>query len=127
MPAFYQAAMMIVEAIENKETQLVFDAHQAAAPAISSFKNEQKSRLGGARLSYTVKKESETMLNIKRVRTNCQRRQRFSWERQPQSCVAQRNAEWFVKQGETLPDKQVLKCTWNFWEKTEFEDLVLLL
>lgn len=50
----------------------------------------------------------------------------FSWERQPQSSFAERNANGLLNR-ETLPDKQVLKCTWNFREKTEFEDLVLLL
>lgn len=51
VPAFYQAAMMIVEAIENKETQLVFDADQAAAPLYPALERE-KSRLGGAAILY---------------------------------------------------------------------------
>ena len=51
VPAFYQAAMMIVEAIENKETQLVFDAQQAAVPLYPALERE-KSRLGSAAILY---------------------------------------------------------------------------
>jgi len=50
----------------------------------------------------------------------------FSWERQPQSSFAERNANGLLNR-ETLPDKQVLKCTWLFWDKDEFADLVYLL
>ncbi len=46
-----------------------------------------------------------------------------SWELQPQSSFAERNANGLLNR-ETLPDKQVLNCTWLHDEIGDFPALV---
>jgi len=51
VPAFFEAAMLIVEAIEKKDTSLVFDSNQAATSLYPALRREE-SRLGSAAILY---------------------------------------------------------------------------